>query len=708
MPTNINTVAFMNPADQANMLLEQQQQQRAQDYATALRQQSMQDIPSNGGAISWTQGMAKLAQALAANHAQRRSDAASWDMAARQQNAQAAIHDPTGTAIPQIDVTQNPYRASEAGRNLGQRLRDFVAGGPPVDPQQTALATALRNTAPAGSAPPANGDRGAAGGSARATTDDGQPVQVTSSTAGGVPAASTIPQSTAQGPAAPSPQDLAAGLRTVASRSQPATVPNPAYGSGGVDDDGRQTPTMTAPMPPSAPSMGSPPPSMPAPAPLAGMSPQQGSGTAPPAALDYGLPAHEYASAMPGSAATGAPDALLPTMPARTAYILSQTDPSAYWGAVAAAGTPIDDIKRLQQSGIDPRSPQGQALLRAGAAKAMQTPLNDDKRGYLTDPYSGQVVNYHPAMPEGAAPAFDARGNVVGANMLPGVAQARGDVARAEAIGRAAGDVQEVFDPGTGTYRAVPKTAVLSGGGAGGGAAGSIDGRLGGGRSAPAGGYQTKPGLGAEAAANATGAASAKAFQDMADGAADAGNRIYALRQMGDIAGRVVLGPGSEASTKAAAVLNSIGQAIGRPGSFNDRNVTNAAEFNKWAGQYSARAAQDLGLSGSDARMNLTVSATPNGHMTNAALRSVIPQMIGFEAARQARAAAGVRWQQSNGPATWQQFTSAWNRAYDPRLFTVQQLPAEQQRQFFRNLTPADRQALASKAAALKAMGAYQ
>ena len=72
-----NSQGFLSPQaliapDQA---VEQQQVQRQSELAAALRQMSMEPIDaSNGGNISWTQGMAKLAQAIAGGFVQRSAD----------------------------------------------------------------------------------------------------------------------------------------------------------------------------------------------------------------------------------------------------------------------------------------------------------------------------------------------------------------------------------------------------------------------------------------------------------------------------------------------------------------------------------------------------------------------------------------------------------------------------------------------------------
>lgn len=78
MPTNIQNVSFASPQAllAPDLSVEQQQAQRAQDLAAALRQMSMEPIDAGKGNIAWTQGAAKLAQALAGRIVQGRADKA--------------------------------------------------------------------------------------------------------------------------------------------------------------------------------------------------------------------------------------------------------------------------------------------------------------------------------------------------------------------------------------------------------------------------------------------------------------------------------------------------------------------------------------------------------------------------------------------------------------------------------------------------------
>ena len=247
------------------------------------------------------------------------------------------------------------------------------------------------------------------------------------------------------------------------------------------------------------------------------------------------------------------------------------------------------------------------------------------------------------------------------------------------------------------------------GGAGGGGVAGGLNAHYGRGAPAGGGGFATTAPLGAPQFAATLGEAGGKYFSGLQESAADAPNRVYALQQMLPLVnGKTEFGPGTGAAEKVAGIINGIAKGAGFNASFNNSNVTNINEFNKFAAQYGARAAQDLGLGGSDARIAMTVAATPNGHMTNDALRRVIPVMIGLENAKQGMANAGAVYAQARHGANAQAgFLTQWRQAYDPTIYQMMAMPASDAAAAYLRLPPPQRAALAKKSQALAAMGAF-
>lgn len=324
-------------------------------------------------------------------------------------------------------------------------------------------------------------------------------------------------------------------------------------------------------------------------------------------------------------------------------------NPEEYTKALITAHSPTEVARNLMQQGIRPGTPEYiQAMSDYNSKQSYIPPVNGRPGATIRDPRDpSKVVGYDAPLIEGAVAEYGRDGMPSGYKQLPGANEAMQAVNAAKAVGSAAGDLVDVYNPSTHQMVKVPKSALLSG--AAGGQAPMASG----------------PPLGADAAFTVTGKNSANAFQAISDGAADVPNRIYALTQMSNIVAdpKTVLGPGSEQWNKVRGVLGTL-TGTAAP------STTNAQEFSKWASQYSARSAQELGLSGSDARVQIAVHATPNGEMTKDALRGVIPQMVGLEHAKQGYATAADQWQRTHGPDSVQTFRTEWNKVYNPSIYT--------------------------------------
>jgi hypothetical protein len=598
MPSNVQSVSFVNPLDPIASGIQQQEIARQQALADRLREESLQDTQvAPGSSISWTQGLARLADALVANKINRKNMAAQYDLGTQAQNAQRGMH-----GLPPIDST-NPYSTSEQGRNLGQRIGDFVRGGPPVDPKAIALARSLQGNP--------------------ATTTDPQQTGTTSQQPGGT--GQIGPTGTSVN-SIPAPTESQPGLSasSVSTGMPPASPPSSTI--------------QTTAIPP------------------------------------LGTPQQSSQVQSPNQTAVPQSEPMDPTMPWLTAaqgYTFALTNPEGAKAAQAAFNTPTDGLKAVAQAGIDPNSPQGKAFLLAYAQKTTQTPVGDDRRGYIYDPYSGKPIGYHPQLETGQQPTADANGNVNGVRTLPGFAQSTEEISGAHARGNAQGEIVNVVGPDGRSY-AVPKSALLDGNGApspaqpgsgsptrGAGGAGSINSLVGAG-AAPKG---VVTGLSpTELAAGKTyGASSGNAFATIQDAARDAPQRISALREMDSLVqGGFQTGP-------SRARMQEIATEYGLPFGTTD----NGFIFNKDAARYTAQLANELGLNGSDARLGQVSHATPGMQITPVALKQMIPVYMGLEMAKSARGSAAANWVASHGPASNADFESQWRQNYDPTMFTA-------------------------------------
>lgn len=95
---------------------------------------------------------------------------------------------------------------------------------------------------------------------------------------------------------------------------------------------------------------------------------------------------------------------------------------------------PTDITKMGYQGGLTPD--QIQAANAAGVAKANYiAPVNARPGAILRNPLTMQPMAYNPQIPTGGTPLFDASGNVVGINSIPGAAGVTADMAAAKAGG---------------------------------------------------------------------------------------------------------------------------------------------------------------------------------------------------------------------------------------------------------------------------------
>ena len=114
--TTSQNVSFVGPSPQQlllqgpDLLIQQQQLERKQNLIDALRQQSLQQIDGGRGNISWTQGLAKLANAWAAGSMQKKNDALAKGVYQAMRDRQNTMFGlgPNGQRPP----TQQPYTQS--------------------------------------------------------------------------------------------------------------------------------------------------------------------------------------------------------------------------------------------------------------------------------------------------------------------------------------------------------------------------------------------------------------------------------------------------------------------------------------------------------------------------------------------------------------------------------------------------------------------
>ena len=146
---NVNFWANPAAALSPDLVVQQQQIDRQNQMVAYLRQQALEPIDPGKGSISWTQGMAKLAQALAGGISQRgvdkRQNALNYAMANQVRQANGLAPLPMPGQKPQKPQMQQP--APTAPAMIGQQGAPTdmssiaMGGGSQVAPQQPAQAS---------------------------------------------------------------------------------------------------------------------------------------------------------------------------------------------------------------------------------------------------------------------------------------------------------------------------------------------------------------------------------------------------------------------------------------------------------------------------------------------------------------------------------------------------------------------------------------
>lgn len=378
-------------------------------------------------------------------------------------------------------------------------------------------------------------------------------------------------------------------------------------------------------------------------------------------------------------------------------YAAYVANPEEYGKALIGARSPVEFAKKLVQSGIPQGSPLFNQLMQSNVAKENYiAPIMGRPGATMRDPINGQIIAQDPQSMQGLNPVIENGQWTGGYSLAPGAAEGEEAMAAARARGEAGSKPVQVFNPQTGQMEYRSAGEVTGGGGAptrGAGGAGPIDALYGGG----GGHFASAPAPGYTQAAGAAGTASGNAFAGIQQSGAGVPGRMQALREMAGALDRGLdTGP-------AQARFRETAQKLGIPGVISD----NAAEFNKWASQYSAQSAQELGLSGSDTRVNLTVHANPNGSMPKGAARQVIGTLYGIEAAKAARANMATAWARTK-PQDIGGFETEWRKNYDPKMFEVLQWSPAKRDAWVKALPPARRKDFAQRYDALDKLGAFQ
>lgn len=209
-----------------------------------------------------------------------------------------------------------------------------------------------------------------------------------------------------------------------------------------------------------------------------------------------------------------------------------------------------------------------------------------------------------------------------------------------------------------------------------------------GGGSAPAGGIPAAPPLGAPEAAAVTGTESAKQGINLQQAADQVPLMKGTLDNLDAALNQFTSGPGQDWKRVAKTFVNAnFPEGLG----FDPKSISSQEEFNKQAAQLAQQQFQALGGTGTDAKLDSAMHTSPNEALSKMGNKNIIALLKGNADAISAKNEAWQGWQQAHGPESYGQFSTAFNKVYDPRVFQFQYMKPDQRKEVLDSMSKGER-----------------
>lgn len=448
---------------------------------------------------------------------------------------------------------------------------------------------------------------------------------------------------------------------------QPAQVPNPSYGSGGVDDPGNLSPTMPAPQAPTDQVSNVPQPQG-APPPM---------GMAQPSQMPQAAPQAQSASPQGNT--------LFPDLPGQS-HIASMgqafNSPDTYYAAQNAAHAPTDFMKTYNA--------YTQALASGDTQAAATYKGQLDKQSAIEMRPGGTAIinghrNFNPTIDAGYTPTYDDQGNVTGETPINGHLAAVASAASAQAAGQKGGENTGTL---TTTYDAQGNPHYNT--------TAQVVGAAQGGSPMNAG-----PPIGAKAGADADAQAGVKLFGDDTAQAGDVPSQRAQIGRIRNLVSGMNTGVGATTVNHLKSGVNFLSRASGHGDLFDQNNISNVDAFLKESADMSNREASMAGGSrgSSDARLASAKAALADPEKSQGAINEILNVRDTRINMIQGKSQAAQAWAQQNGStqSSHNAFTNAWNANADFDMFDRLRAAGGNPAAFLHGLTPAQARAWAPK-----------
>jgi hypothetical protein len=195
-----------------------------------------------------------------------------------------------------------------------------------------------------------------------------------------------------------------------------------------------------------------------------------------------------------------------------------------------------------------------------------------------------------------------------------------------------------------------------------------------GGSARPGGGLATGPALGAAEAAGVTATNAAQAGVNLNKVADQIPEQKAILGNLEGALNKFTSGPGADWKKVAGSMVNQNLQSFGFKGFAPDK-IASQEEFTKQASMLAQNQFKQLEGTGTDRQLDSTMSTSPNTALSKMGNQRIIALLKGNADAIGAKRQAWQQWQQAGkGPESYHEFSTAFNKDWDPRAFQLQYL----------------------------------
>ncbi len=198
------------------------------------------------------------------------------------------------------------------------------------------------------------------------------------------------------------------------------------------------------------------------------------------------------------------------------------------------------------------------------------------------------------------------------------------------------------------------------------------------------GGIQSGPALGAAEAASVDASASANQGVQLQSEADQVPAQKALLGNLEGALDKFEPGPGQgwkNEAKKFANLNNPFGQI------FNPASIASQEEFNKQATQLAQAQFKTLGGTGTDSKLDSAMHTSPNETLSKMGNKGIIAMLKGNVDAIAAKNQAWQQFKQAHGPQSYGQFSTEFNKTYDPRVFQSQYLTVDDRKKMLSGMT---------------------